>query len=88
MSFIMDSIRSIARNHKLGRNRSRGIQTTGLPSPKATGKILEPASALVVKQFQEKLARERKQEQIITTIAIVAGVLLTSSLFMLLFGNP
>lgn len=87
MSFSLAAIRSVANNRSLGTKKRKSIQTTGLPIAKVTGEILEPASALVVKQFQDKLAKERKYDQMITAAVLTMSLLVSGSLLLLMLGK-
>jgi hypothetical protein len=86
MSFTSAAIHSIANNRSLGHRYRKGLQVTGLPIAKVTGEILEPASALVVKRFQQKLARERKQEQLILVAVMTTSLFISIGLVLLLLG--
>ena len=82
----MAAIRSLAYNRNLGRKKHKGMQFTGLPIAKVTGEVLEPASALVVKQFQQQLARDRKQEQLILAAVLTTSLFISIGLMLLLVG--
>jgi hypothetical protein len=80
----MATIRSLAYNRSLGRKQHKGVNDAGLPIAKVTNEILEPASALVVKQFQQKLARERRQDRLILAVVLSTSLFISIGLLLLM----
>lgn len=86
MSFVSDSIKSVANNRSLKRKQQKGIHPAGLPFLKKGGQVLEPASPLVVKAFQAQLAAERKRDQLIIGFVLASSLLLSSYFMLWLLG--
>jgi hypothetical protein len=84
MSFSMATLRSLAHSRSLGRKQLKHMQVVALPVAKVTDEILEPASTIVVKRFQQQVAREHRQEQIILAVVLTMSMAISIGLLLLL----